>query len=367
MLEHKSEILVSKQIAQQISAQGPITVQEYMRLANQAYYNSRDPFGKDGDFITAPEVSQMFGELIGLWLTDIWFRNNSPYNVNYVELGPGRGTLASDILRSANKFDFRPIPFFLETSETLRKAQSEAVQNVNFCENIDELPEDGPLFVIANEFFDALPIRQFISTHSGWRERVVSRDKGDKFIAMPGTSEMDGLIPNNFKTAPVDSIFETSPDTSNIIYELINRINDQGGVLLIIDYGYDDIGHGNTLQAVSKHRFADPFEKPGERDLSAHVNFMEIVNIANMRDMQVSGPIDQGDWLQNLGIHVRADNLILSEPERAEDINNARNRLIGEGEMGRLFKIVSIAHPEWRKGEGFESKIPNVELDESLI
>lgn len=338
-----------------------------MRIANQAYYDSHDPFGADGDFITAPEISQMFGELIGLWMTDIWLRHNKPYNVNYVELGPGRGTLAADILRSTNKFGFRPIPFFVENSETLREAQAQAVPDANFCTSIDELPDDGPLIIIANEFFDALPVRQFVATHSGWRERVVARDKGDKFIVMPGTNAMDALIPNEFKTAPVDSIFETSPDTSNIVYELINRIRDQGGLMLIIDYGYDDIGHGNTLQAVSNHKFADPFEYPGQRDLSAHVNFTEIVNLCHMRHMQLSGPIGQGEWLQNLGIHVRADNLIASETERAEEINNARNRLINEDQMGRLFKVISVGHPDWPAGEGFKSTIPKIELDEELL
>lgn len=355
--------IITKQLAQQISAQGPISVSEYMRIANQAYYNGCDPFGAGGDFITAPEISQMFGELIGLWMTDIWMRQHSPDDVYYVELGPGRGILGADILRNMAKFGFNPTPYFVETSETLKAQQSEAVPNVNFCNSVDELPEDVPLLIVANEFFDALPIRQFVATHSGWRERVVARDKGNKFIAMPGTSAMDSFIPTDIRNAPVDTIYETNPETSNIVYELINRIKNQGGVLLIIDYGYNAMGHGNTLQAVLDHKFVDPFEKPGQCDLSAHVNFMEIANIARMRDMDISGPIDQGKWLENLGIHIRANSLIASAPDRAEDINAARERLVSEEEMGELFKVISISNPDWPKGEGFQTDMLDVTVD----
>lgn len=359
----QADTITAKQIAQKISAQGPMSIADYMRIANLAYYNNRDPLGVDGDFTTSPEISQMFGELIGLWMTDLWFRKNSPLNANYIELGPGRGTLAADILRSTKKFDFRPSPYFVETSETLRAAQAAAVPNAHFCTSIDDIPNDGPLFIVANEFFDALPIRQFIATHSGWRERVVASDKGNKFIAMPSTVPMDSFIPPDIRNAPVDTIYETNPETSNIVYELVNRVKDQGGVILIVDYGYDAAGHGNTLQAVSQHKYASPFEDPGQRDLTAHVNFMEIVNIAHMRGMQIMGPIGQGDWLENLGINVRAENLIASAPDLAEDINNARIRLTSEDEMGCLFKVLAIAHPDWPKAEGFNTQIPKMEID----
>lgn len=359
----QSDNIIAKQIAKKISASGSMSVLEYMRIANDAYYNGHDPLGEDGDFVTAPEISQMFGELIGIWMTDIWIRSGHTRNVNYVELGPGRGTLAKDILRTTNRFDFKPAPFFVETSETLRAKQVKTLPEVNFCNTIDELPEDGPLFIVANEFFDALPIRQFIATHSGWRERVITKDKGNKFTAMPSTTAMDSFIPNDIRSAPVDSIYETNPQTSDIIYELINRIKEQGGFLLIIDYGYDASGHGNTLQSISNHRFANPFQDPGKRDITAHVNFMEIANIARLRDMQLSGPIEQGDWLENLGINVRTENLINSQPERAEEINAARLRLISEDEMGRLFKVMAISHNEWPMGEGFKNPIPKIDTE----
>ena len=362
-LSDPSENLIAKQIAKQITANGPISVTEYMRIANDAYYNDHVPIGVNGDFITAPEISQIFGELIAIWMTDIWIRAGNPRNINYVELGPGRGTLARDIMRTANSFDFKPAPFFVETSETLRAKQTETLPEANFCTNIDELPEDGPLFIVANEFFDALPIRQFIATHSGWRERVITNDKGNRFLAMPGTKAMDSFIPDNIKNAPVDSIYETNLQTSDIIYELINRIKEQGGFLLIIDYGHDASGYGNTLQSISNHKFANPFEEPGKRDITAHVNFMEIANIARLRDMQLSGPIAQGEWLENLGINVRTENLINSHPDRAEEINAARLRLISEDEMGRLFKVLAITHNDWPEGEGFKSIIPKIDVE----
>ncbi len=367
MLDRKTsdqlDNIIAKQIAKQITANGPISVSEYMHIANDAYYNDHDPLGVNGDFVTAPEISQIFGELIGIWMTDIWIRAGHTRNVNYVELGPGRGTLAKDILRTTNNFDFRPAPFFVESSETLRVKQMEAMPEANLCSNIEELPEDGPLFIVANEFFDALPIRQFIATHSGWRERVITNDKGNSFIAMPGTTDMGNFIPNDLKNVPVDSIYETNPQTSDIIYELINRIKEQGGFLLIIDYGYDASGYGNTLQSVSNHKFANPFEDPGKRDITAHVNFMEIANIARLRNMQLSGPINQGDWLENLGINVRSENLLHMHPERAEEINAARLRLITENEMGRLFKVMAITHSDWPTGEGFTSPIPKIDVE----
>ncbi len=336
-------------------------VSDYMRIANAAYYNDRDPLGEDGDFVTAPEISQIFGELIGIWMADIWIRAGRPSHINYVELGPGRGTLAKDILRTTNGFDFKPIPFFVETSQALRAQQMEVLPEANFCTTVDELPEDGPLFIVANEFFDAIPIRQFIATHSGWRERVIIKDKDSKFTAIPGTIAMDDVIPDDIKCAPVDSIYETNAQTSDIIYELINRIKEQGGFLLIIDYGYDASGHGNTLQSISNHKFANPFEDPGKRDITAHVNFMEIANMASLLDMQLSGPIQQGDWLVNLGINIRTEKLINSQPERAEEINAARLRLISDDEMGRLFKVLAIANNAWPMGEGFKNYTPQID------
>jgi NADH dehydrogenase [ubiquinone] 1 alpha subcomplex assembly factor 7 len=341
-------------LAQQIQASGPISVAEYMRAANAEYYNRADPLGVAGDFITAPEISQIFGELVGIWITDIWLRQNSPECCRYVELGPGRGTLAADALRAMAKFDFAPDVHFVETSEMLRARQTAAVPHARFHRSIDDLPGDGPLFIVANEFFDALPVRQLVSTHAGWRERVVARDRGTRFMAMPGAQPVDTAVPDQFRQIRSDAVYETSPEASGIMFELALRLEKQGGVMLIIDYGYDEPTLGSTLQAVKNHEFADPFENPGEHDLSAHVNFRELGNIGRMRELRVNGPVGQGVWLEALGIDQRAAILADAAPEHAADIFHGLDRLVKADQMGELFKVMAIGSAEWPLPEGFE-------------
>jgi NADH dehydrogenase [ubiquinone] 1 alpha subcomplex assembly factor 7 len=350
---------LSLRLAKQIEASGPISVADFMRAANAEYYGKGDPFGADGDFITAPEITQMFGELVGLWLTDIWLRSNSPPNCSLVELGPGRGTLMSDVLRSMERFDFRPPVHFVETSEALREKQVAAISGVQHHESIEDLPENGPLLIIANEFFDALPVRQFVATHAGWRERVVVRERGDKFDAMPGLQAVDALISPEYRNAPSPAIYETSPEAADIMYQLCHKIALQGGALLIIDYGYSLPGLGSTLQAVKAHRRADPFEHPGEHDLTAHVNFLELANIARMRNLRVAGPVEQGSWLKALGIDARANMLSVASPERAEDIKAMRDRLVESTQMGTLFKVLAVSSVDWPAPEGFAPPKPS--------
>ena len=345
------------QLAKRIEASGPISVADYMRASNEAYYDREDPLGVDGDFITAPEVSQIFGELVGLWFADLWLRMNSPANVNWVELGPGRGTLSADALRAMAKFEFTPPVHFVETSTALKAKQAAAVPSALFHENVDTLPDEGPLLIIANEFFDALPVRQMVATHAGWRERVVVRDRGSKFMAMPGQHPMDDLIPADFRSAPANSIYETSPDSSAVMYELASRIANQGGALLIIDYGYPQPGLGSTLQSLKSHKFVEPFEDPGARDLTAHVNFLEIANLARMRDLRINGPVEQGQWLTALGVNERAAALAEAAPDKADDIIAARKRLVDGAEMGSLFKVLSISSPDWPEPEGFRQTL----------
>jgi NADH dehydrogenase [ubiquinone] 1 alpha subcomplex assembly factor 7 len=350
---------LSLKLAKQIEASGPISVADYMRAANTEYYGRGDPFGVDGDFITAPEISQMFGELVGLWLTDLWLRNNGPAGCNLVELGPGRGTMMADALRTMKKFDFHPSVHFVETSDTLRSAQKQAVPEAHHVDSIEDVPENGPLLIVANEFFDALPIRQFVATHAGWRERVVARDRGGTFSAMPGTRAVDQLVPTEFRNAPSPSIYETSPETAGIMYELAGRLASQGGVLLVIDYGYTLPGLGSTLQAIKSHQFVDPFKDPGDHDLTAHVNFLELANLARMRNLRVSGPVEQGGWLQALGIDARADSLAVASPERADEIKEMRDRLVEASQMGSLFKVLAVSSDSWPAPEGFAPAKPS--------
>ena len=340
-------------LARQIEGSGPISVAEYMRAANEEYYNRADPLGTDGDFITAPEISQMFGELVGLWLADLWMRANRPAKCTYAELGPGRGTLAADALRSMAQFGFEPPVYFVETSDVLREKQLSAVPQANILRSADDLPTDGALLIVANEFFDALPVKQLTATHAGWRELLVARGRAGKFMTVPGTHNMDHMVPASIRNAPPGSIYETAPQVSSILYELTSRIMKQGGALLVIDYGYTEPGLGSSLQAVKDHAFADPFENPGRHDLTAHVNFAEMANLAEMRELRVSGPVTQCAWLAMLGIHQRAAHIAQTTPERSDEIFAARDRLIAADRMGTLFKVLAISSPDWPVPEGF--------------
>jgi NADH dehydrogenase [ubiquinone] 1 alpha subcomplex assembly factor 7 len=351
---------LAQRLAKQIETSGPISIAEYMRAANSDYYGRGDVFGAKGDFITAPEVSQMFGEMVGLWFADLYLRNKGPSNCHFVELGPGRGTLMADALRTMARFDFVPQVHFVETSEALREMQAKAVPTAQFLDSIDDLPDDGPVLIIANEFFDALPIRQFVATHAGWRERVVMRDRGGKFAAIPGTKHVDDLVPTELRNAPSPSVYETSPETAGIMYELAGRLASQGGALLVIDYGYSLPGLGSTLQAVKSHQFSDPFDNPGEQDLTAHVNFLELANLARMRNLRVNGPVEQGGWLQALGIDARTDSLSVASPDRAEELKSMRDRLVEPAQMGSLFKVLAVSSDSWPVPEGFAPPKPEL-------
>ncbi len=344
---------LAEQLARQIAVSGPISVAEYMRQANSAYYAKGDPLGVAGDFITAPEISQIFGELVGLWFADLWLRRGRADPINLVELGPGRGTLMADIVRVVGKFGFAPSVHLVETSETLRGIQLQNVPQARHHDSIESLPDQGPLFIVANEFFDALPVRQFVATHAGWRERVLVRERGAQFTPMPGTMAVDHLVPADFRNAPTPSIYESSPDTAEIILNLLQRMQMRGGLLLIIDYGYVLPGLGSTLQAVKAHEYADAFESPGEHDLTAHVNFSEITRLASMQDMPVHGPVEQGHWLKALGIDQRAAALSAASPHRADEIAAMRDRLTEPVQMGTLFKVMAITAQGEPVPEGF--------------
>lgn len=339
-------------LAERIDRDGPIPLSEYMSVANAAYYASKDPFGNDGDFITAPEISQMFGEMVGIWLADLWLRAGSPGHVNYVELGPGRGTLADDALRTMAKFGCDPMRHFVETSPILKAKQSELHDQATWHDSIDSLPEDGPLLVVANEFFDALPIEQFVKTQSGWRRNMVARER-NKFIAIASTQSAEDKVSKSSNEFPAGTILERSPACVEMVGELSNRLAKQGGVLLIIDYGYDQPGTGSTLQAVKDHMPINPFDNPGTSDLTAHVDFHTLANIARTRLLSVHGPAEQGQWLKAIGIDQRAKSLSEAVAKQAEEIRAAHHRLTDVNEMGRLFRVMAATSMNWPEPEGF--------------
>ena len=338
-------------LAAKIDKNGPITLGEYMGIANTVYYASKDPLGEAGDFITAPEISQMFGEMIGIWLADLWLRKGAPGHFHYVELGPGRGTLADDAFRAMAKFGCDPEVHFVETSPVLKARQVELHAHASWHETVHTLPEDGPLMIVANEFFDALPVEQFVSTQAGWRRNMVARER-NKFIAIAGTQTVADKISVKSEF-PIGTILESSPASVDILSTLSNRLAKQGGVLLLIDYGYDEPGTGSTLQAVKNHLPISPFESPGTSDLTAHVNFLELANVARTRLLNVHGPTGQGQWLKAIGIDHRAKSLAQAVPKEAETIEAALHRLTHFDEMGRLFRAMAMTSMDWPEPEGF--------------
>nr|WP_184080979.1 SAM-dependent methyltransferase [Sphingobium subterraneum] len=327
-----------------------------MAEANARYYATRDPLGLAGDFTTAPEISQMFGELIGLCLADIWMRAGRRDKAFYVELGPGRGTLAVDALRAMEQAHFAPRVHFVETSPVLREAQQSRLPHAHFHDDIDSLPDDAPLLVVANEFFDALPIRQMERTQTGWFERVLVPREGAEDVAFApcaGPRAMDAAVPAHLRDAPVGALFESSPAGAAVAFALANRIARQGGAAIIVDYGYDGPALGDTLQAVKGHRMTDPFVDVGESDLTAHVDFGTLGNMARQAGLSVYGPVGQGAFLTQLGIGPRAQILARNAPERTEEIEAAQHRLTAPEQMGTLFKAMAIVHPAWDRPEGF--------------
>ncbi|WP_298396789.1 SAM-dependent methyltransferase [Sphingobium sp.] len=345
---------LAERLTRQIAAGGPISVAHFMGEANQHYYNSRDPLGAQGDFTTAPEISQMFGELVGLALADMWLRSGRRPEASYVELGPGRGTLASDALRAMERTAVAPRIHLVETSQALRARQSALIPHIVHHDSIDSLPEQGPLLVVANEFFDALPVRQCIRVGDEWRERVViRREEEGRFIPVAGYRRIESGLPPIANEAPDGAIIESPIMGAGIAYALAHRIAKQGGGAIIIDYGYEGPALGDTLQAVKAHKFADPFTDPGEVDLTTHVDFTMLGNMARQAGLRVHGPVGQGAFLQQLGIDARADQLTRTAPARAAEVEAARHRLTDDQEMGILFKAMAWTHPDWAEPAGF--------------
>lgn len=332
---------------------GPISLSRFMGESNARYYAGKDPIGAGGDFVTAPEISQMFGELIGLWLADMWIKAGRPDPVFYVELGPGRGTLAKDILRSAKRYRLVPAVHLVEGSPALRKIQQAALGNVTFHDDLTGVPTHAPMLLVANEFFDALPVRQLVRAAQGWRERMVGLD-GEKFVFVGGDQPMDAAVPRDWHQASQGTLIETCPGAAAVMQEIAARLAAQGGAALLIDYGHTELRGGSTLQAVRDHRKVDPLAMPGEADLTAHVDFETLARIARSRDVRWMGTVPQGRWLTALGIDMRAEALARMAPDYAARLQQDKNRLIADDQMGLLFKVMGLAGPGWPGGSGFD-------------
>jgi NADH dehydrogenase [ubiquinone] 1 alpha subcomplex assembly factor 7 len=341
----------AERLARLIEAEGPIPVSDYMAAANAYYYATRDPFGAAGDFVTAPEISQTFGELAGLCLADVWARAGRPEGAAYVELGPGRGTLAVDALRAMRAAGLTPPVHFVETSPALRRAQAERVPDAAWQEDLETLPA-VPWLLVANEFLDALPVRQLVATPDGWRERMVTVEAG-RFAPRAGAQASPALVPEHVRNAPPGTIVELSPAAMAVTGRIADHLVRHGGAALLIDYGHARSAAGETLQAVRGHRYADPWEAPGESDLTVHVDFEALAAAARAEGARVLGPVAQGDWLRTLGIDARIEALAARSPERRAELEQARDRLVSPEQMGTLFKVMAFVAPGWPDPAGF--------------
>jgi SAM-dependent MidA family methyltransferase len=346
------------EIKKLIQSSGPMPVWRYMELClmhpRYGYYVSRDPLGREGDFTTAPEVSQMFGELLGLWSASVWKQMGSPQFLRLIELGPGRGTMMADALRA-----LRVLPplyqalhvHMVEVNPVLRERQRamlSGVRNITWHDNIDDVPE-GPSIILANEYFDVLPIHQMVKREGGWHERVIDLGAGGKLefgVATEPTPRFDVLLPPLVKAAPIGAVFEWRPDAE--IMKLATRVRDQDGAALIIDYGHLRSDAGDTFQAIARHTFADPLKAPGQADVTAHVDFQALARGAEDVGARVHGPVAQGEFLKRLGVDTRASALMQkATPEVAADIASALKRLTDKGRAGRgsMYKVLGISEP----------------------
>jgi SAM-dependent MidA family methyltransferase len=342
---------LSERLAALIGAEGPISIAQFMTIAlhdrEAGYYATRDPLGAAGDFVTAPEVSQMFGELIGLWLAQAWHDQGKPKRPQLVELGPGRGTLMRDALRALKLMpEFRSALeiVLVEASPVLRKAQAETLADcgvaLRWSENFDSDSAKVPLFLVANEFFDALPVQQFAKTERGWCERMVTLGgNGELAFALAPAALPPGLVPASRDGAPDGGVYEQSASGEAICQQLAHAIAHNGGAALIIDYGYDTPGFGETLQAVAGHQFADLLVDPGASDLSAHVDFAALRAAATRGGAAAFGPVEQGAFLTSIGIVERAEAL---SRNHLQTMTAQLDRLVNADQMGTLFKALAI-------------------------
>ncbi len=345
-----------------IAAEGPIPVAAFMEAALadpvHGYYRGRDPLGRGGDFTTAPEISQVFGELIGLWCATVWQAMGMPAPVRLVELGPGRGTLMADLLRAA-----RMVPPFaaaldvhlVETSAPLRARQRAALgdRHATWHEALADVPP-GPTLLVANEFFDALPVEQHVRDGDAWRRRMVAvgDDGGFRFVLGP---EAAPPLPAAVLGAAADgAVAESCPAARAVAAGIGHRLATQGGAALIVDYGHVEPGLGDTLQAVRGHAYAPALADPGAADLTAHVDFAALAAAAGPA-VKAHGPLRQGTFLRRIGAEMRAMQLARANPAKAQDVIGACARLIDPQEMGTLFKVLALSHASLATLPGFET------------
>lgn len=333
-------------IKKQIQHSGPLDVGQFMNIAlghpQHGYYMKQDPLGWDGDFTTAPEISQMFGEMLGIWAADAWTALGAPSKFALVECGPGRGTLMKDLLRALKKvesFQTAAELHLVEISEALKERQEQSLGQYNptWHKNLESVPDDMPLIVIGNEFLDALPFRQFIFEDGVWQERVVGIEDDEFVFGLRPAGPLSKKLPK----ADLGDIYEVSPAREVFIKNVADRLKAQKGAGIFIDYGYINDGFGDTFQAVRGHEYVDVLKQPGDADLTSHVDFSALYKRVGKEHVQLT---TQGDFLRSLGIVIRAQVLKKkASQEQARELERGLQRLIDLNEMGDLFKVLLIS------------------------
>ncbi len=354
--EPRSTTPLEERLITLIEANGAISVEDYMADAllhpHEGYYTSRTPIGQKGDFTTSPEISQIFGELIGLWLLQSWEDMGAPEAFNLVELGPGRGVLMADILRVAKlKPEFLKAAhiWLVETSGRMRHEQRKRLQRIavplDWADSYDEVP-DAPMLVVGNELFDCLPIRQFEMTDLGWRERMVNVKDGALTFSTAFAPPLASVALPTPDTVAIGDIYELGAAGENLAACLAERLKTLGGRALIIDYGHLKSGVGETLQAVKDHQPWPVLQSPGSADISAHVNFERLQMAAFEAGAEAHGPVTQGSFLDRLGLAMRVARLCADKPQNVrEEIEAGAFRIAATSQMGEIFKVLSISAP----------------------
>jgi NADH dehydrogenase [ubiquinone] 1 alpha subcomplex assembly factor 7 len=355
------ETILEQQLKARIHSGGPMNVADFMNIAlydpDHGYYTCGDPIGAEGDFITAPEISQIFGELIGLWAAETWRSQGQAAPLKLIELGPGHGTLMADIFHTLGRFASQADRLgdtiqaaMVEISPLLKNRQrlklGQWVKKITWHDDLASVPP-GPAIILANEFFDALPIRQFELLPIGWREimLVIGTNHQLEFQAI-GEDLAD--LPDYAADLPVGSIVEICPQMPAILDQLAARLRQFGGAVLIIDYGHaasltpHQANWASTLQAMSGHHYQPVLTRPGHCDVTAHVDFGQIIHRARAAGLRADGPIGQGEFLQSLGGDTRCQQLMAANPSQAHDILTRYRRLITPSQMGQLFKVLML-------------------------
>ncbi|WP_417493725.1 class I SAM-dependent methyltransferase [Maricaulis sp.] len=361
--------MIADRLRERIAESGPISVAAFMTQAlfdpSEGFYATKDPIGAGADFITAPEISQMFGELVGLWIAQSWLDMGKPDPVQVVELGPGRGTMMSDALRAC-----RAVPGLLpamqvtliEASAALKAVQAQTLgpsgAQIRWIDRLENVPA-GPAIIVGNEFLDCLPLRQAIRHAGRWHERLVGLDENDAnefvFVLGPPLGVDEALIPERLREAPDNSLVELRPGDRQVVDQLAARFATQPGRALLIDYGPAHSETGDTLQAIRAHQKVPPLQDPGTADLTARVDFESLITAAREHGLTSWGPVEQGPFLLNLGMEARAAVLSQASPGQRSVIARQVWRLTDEEQMGSLFKLVCLDSPGLAIPPGFSA------------